>query len=515
LALASRYDYGMLQKPKDTLQLIVHESDQPHMGKGSLIPQSYTPSSVSKIPKTKIPRVKKQTRTLQTIARVGIASTAALLFLLAGTVGYGYMSQVGQIASPVVTVVDPYTLENTALTNGPQVALSQANFFTQTRDALIDDATTFVEVDLAREQVRYFEAGVLAQSAEIIRAAQPGTWWETPSGMYEVVRRDESFFSTLAQADLPWTVAFEENLIIHGEPTYPGGSSVGDDFGGGGIWLSNGDAEALFRAAETGTLVVVHAAATAPDTFVYEPPVPDITAPHYFVADIENDTILAASDLKDEAAIASLTKLMTAVVAAEELQLDKRVFVTSPNFVTSLVPRLSNRSSVSMYSLMQLLLVESSNEASEVIAAELGREEFIAAMNAKTRQLGMLHTTFADPSGLSAQNVSTVGDLYQLTKHIYNNRRFILDITKDVNLPSTYVGGDFTGLVNFNEIEDTTGFVGGKVGETRAAGQTSISLHELAIKGTTRTVVVIVLGSEGRTADVQSLVTFVEEQFGD
>ena len=498
----------MLQKPKDTLQLIVHESDIPHDGKGMLIPQSFTPKALMEIPK-------KETRMLQTIVRVGVAGAAAFLFLLAGTVGYGMVSQAGQVASPIVTVIDPYTLETTTLTKGPQIALSQHNFFTETRNAFIDDAMTFIEVDLTRKQVRYFERGVLSQTAEIIRSPQPGSWWETPSGMYEVVRRDSSFFSSLAQADLPWTIAFEENFIIHGEPSYPDGSSVKTDFGGGGVWLKNEDAEALFEASTLDIPVLVHTAKATPSSFVYEPPVPDISVPHYFVADIENDTVLAASDLDDVAAIASLTKLMTAVVAAENLQLDARVFVTSPNFVTSLIPRLANRSSVSMYSLMQLLLVESSNEASEVIAAEFGREEFINAMNQKARQLGMLNTSFADPSGLSSDNVSSVGDLYRLTQYIFENRRFILDITKDVNLSSANQGGDFSGLINFNEIEDTTGFVGGKVGETRAAGQTSISLHELSIKGTTRTVVVIILGSEGRTADVQALVSFVEDQFGD
>jgi len=498
----------MLPKPKDTLQLIVHESDIPQDGKGTLIPQSFAPKAIVEVPK-------KESRALQTIVRVGVAGAAALLFILAATVGYGVVSQDGQIASPIVTVIDPFTLETTTLTKGPQIALSQVNFFTETRNAFIDDGMTFIEVDLTRQQVRLFENGILSQSAEIIRSPQPGSWWETPSGMYEVVRQEPSFFSSLAQAELPWTIAFEENFIIHGEPVYPDGSAVTADFGGGGIWLENEDAAALFEAVSINTPVLVHTAKVVQNTFVYEPPVPDITVPHYFVADIENDTVLAASDLDDQAAIASLTKLMTAVVAAEELQLDKRVFVTSPNFVTSLIPRLASRSSVSMYSLLQLLLVESSNEASEVIAAELGREEFIAAMNTKARQLGMLNTNFADPSGLSSENVSSVGDLYRLTQYIFENRRFILDITKDINLSSANQGGDFSGLINFNEIEDTTGFVGGKVGETIAAGQTSISLHELSIKGTTRTVVVIILGSEGRTADVQALVSFVEEQFGD
>lgn len=498
----------MLDKPKDTLQLIVHESDIPHEGKGELIPQSFTPTAIQELPP-------KKSRALQTIARAGVVGAAALLFMLAGTVGYGVMSSAGQVASPVVTIVDPYTLEATTLDVGPQIALSQMNFFVETRDAFIDDEVTFVEIDISREQVRYFESGVLVQSAKIERVAEPGSWWETPSGMYEVSETEEEFFSSLAQAQLPYVIRFEENFMIHGEPTYPDGSAVSEEFLGGGIRLANADALQLYESVQVGTPILVHKADENPDTFVYEPPVPDIDLEHYFIADIENDTVLASSDFDEVVSIASLTKLMTAVVAAEELQLDQRVFVSSPNFVTSLVPRLANRSSVSMYSLLQLLLVESSNEAAEVIAAELGREEFIAAMNTKARQLGMLHTTFADPSGLSSDNISSVGDLYQLTKYIHQNRQFILDITRDVDLPSAYVGGDFKGLINFNEIEDTTGFVGGKVGETLAAGQTSISLHELPIKGVTRTVVVIVLGSQERTEDVQALVSFVEEQYGD
>ena len=143
------------------------------------------------------------------------------------------------------------------------------------------------------------------------------------------------------------------------------------------------------------------------------------------------------------------------------------------------------------------------------------RDEFIAAMNTKARQIGMLNTTFTDPSGLDAGNISTAGDLYRLTEYIYTNRQFIFDMTRNKTTSGVYIGGDFAGLVNFNEIEDVTGFVGGKVGETTAAGQTSISLHELEIAGSTRTVVVIILGSQSRTADVQTLVNFVEERFGD
>ncbi len=166
-----------------------------------------------------------------------------------------------------------------------------------------------------------------------------------------------------------------------------------------------------------------------------------------------------------------------------------------------------------MYSLLQLLLVESSNEAAETIAGEIGREEFIEAMNAKARQLGMMQTHFADPSGLSAENVSTIGDLYKLTTYIHQNRSFIFEITANKKLSSAYVGGEFDGLINFNEIEDMDSFVGGKVGETLAAGQTSISLHNLTIQGKERTLVVILLGSSDRTGDVETLISYVQNRF--
>lgn len=502
----------MLEKPKDTLQLIVHESDIPFVARGSLIPGAFTPQSAQASSGSRAAR--RVTVAWPAVGRVVMVGVTALLLVVLGTAGYGTVVGQEQAAAPVVTVVDPHTLQVTPLDYGPQVALSQGTFYSETRAAFVADEITFIDIDIPRNQLRYFVDGVVTQSATIASIGEPGSWWETPAGLYQVANKEAAFFSNLAQANFPWVIAFEENFIIHGEPIYPDGSAVAEGFLGGGITLTDQAAEALYTAVAPRTPVLVHTQTAAPDTFVYEPPAPEVTATQYFIADIGTDAVLASSDIDAQASIASLTKLMTAVVAAEELPLDDRVLVASPNFVTSLVPRLESRSSVSMYSLLQLLLVESSNEAAEVIASELGRDEFIAAMNTKARQLGMLNTTFTDPSGLDAGNVSTAGDLYRLTQYIHQNRQFILDITRDVTLPTAYQGGDFSGLINFNEIEDVTGFVGGKVGETLAAGQTSISLHELEIDNTTRTVVVIVLGSSERTADVGTLVRFVQMQFG-
>lgn len=498
----------MSEKTDRSVRLLSFSDDQPNELLGSLIP----------------PRQSKKSSTRSIPSRVGIVSGvlfrtslgigAVAAFLFAFVSAYGYISSPNtQVAAPTITIVDPYTFNKVALSYGPQESLSQSNFFGDTRDAFIDEGITFVEVDLDAKTLRYFEAGVLVQSTEIVSLGEEGSWWDVPSGLYQIDKKEEREFSTAAQAYFPHAVTFEGNYVVHGMPQYPDGSGVPVDFKGGGIRISDDAAKKFFDEVEKGVTVLVHQKRQEADQFVYEPTVPTIDTQHYLIADIKNGSILAASDLNIAVPIASLTKLMTAVVTAEKLDLDSRVQVTSPSFVESLVPRLKDRSSVSMYSLLQLLLVESSNEAAEVIAGEYGRAEFIEQMNTKASQIGMTTTKFSDPSGVGPQNVSSLGDLYRLSQYIHENRQFIFDITADGEISSLEGMNEFDSLQNFNDVEGVDSFVGGKVGETTAAGQTSISLHTVTIQGSERTVVVILLGSAHRGEDVRQLIHFVEERF--
>ena len=423
------------------------------------------------------------------------------------------MARPAQLAAPIVSVIDPDTLEVEQLGYGPQPALAQRTFYTETQQAFVADEVTFLDLDLASDRLRYYESGQLVLETAILDAGVSGSWWEVVSGLYQVVETDRRFVSRLAGATFPWTVRFEENFLLHGLPLQRDGTPVNADFAAGGVQIADTAAEVLVDLVAAGTPVLVHRSAIAPEPFVYEPPAPDISAPHYFVADLDTGAVLASDGVAAPVPIASITKLMTAVVAAEQLQLDAQVFIAASSSVPSLVPRLTKKSTVSMYSLLQLLLVESSNEAAEVIANELGRADFIAAMNEKAAQLGMVNTTFADPSGLSANNVSSAGDLFRLTKHIHDNRRFILDLTKDAAMTGANASNAYDNLTNFNEVEGVVGFVGGKVGETSAAGQTTVSLYDVPISDTTRTIVFVLLGSTGRSDDITALVSFVGEQF--
>ena len=477
---------------------VSYEEDQPVINTGQLIPYHAPPAHIA----------------------TGSKFVPLLLLPLLAFVssfGFGYVGVASIISSDpgtIPTLLLPEEPSSPPLQYGATVAFTQPNFFAETRDAFIAAAATFIEADLATMQLRYFNNGVLMLNIPIIAKGKPGSWWQTPAGLYEINFKRERHYSSIGHVYQPWSLAFQGNFFIHGWPEYPDGTPVASDFSGGCIRLSNEDAESLYKLVKPGIPVLVYETASVPDSFLYEPKIPELETPHYLIADVESSTVLAASDVNAVAPIASVTKLMTALVAAEYINLDKSVSVSNQSFVQSLIPRLGDRSRVSMYSLLQLLLVESSNEAAEVIANQVGREDFISYMNQKAKAIGMLSTNFADPSGLSANNTSTVGDLLRLAQYIYQNRSFILELTANQNLPSAYVSGEFGKLVNFNRLADNDNFIGGKVGETLAAGQTSLSLHYLPVRDTKRVIAIVVLGSKDRTADVTTLLAYAEERFG-
>lgn len=490
--------------------------DEPTITTGQLIPRKqliFTPKTLALPPRT--PRLLIATRVVVALATlVLIVYGAVAITPSIKQTGNRLMANAIESAGTTPVVIEhPYTKKLTPLTYGIEVAFSEPDFFATTRDAFIESGRTFIEADLSTMRLRYFERGVLLKDYPIVKKGEGGTFWETPAGLYEVERKKTKHFASFGQVYLPHSMSFQGNFYIHGTPYFETGEAA-TSTKQGGIELASENAEELYSLVTINTPVLVYERASQPDTFLYEPKVPELATPHYLIADIESTTVLAASDLDTAVPIASLTKLMTAVVAAEYINLDTRVAITQPSFVQSLIPRLGERSSVSMYSLLELLLLESSNEAADVIAGEVGRAQFITYMNERTKSLGMDDTVFTDPSGLDAGNVSSVGDLLRLIQYIYEKRHFIVDISAGQKLPDMYITGEFSGLANFNDVAGLDNFIGGKIGETAAARQTSVTLHTLNVKGTERVVAIIILGSEGRTADVQALMKYAEERFG-
>jgi D-alanyl-D-alanine endopeptidase (penicillin-binding protein 7) len=117
--------------------------------------------------------------------------------------------------------------------------------------------------------------------------------------------------------------------------------------------------------------------------------------------------------------IASLTKLMSAMVFLEQKpDLRRMAEVTREEIRGGGHTRLWNRERVALYDLLHMSLMNSDNVATRVLARESGLspEEFVAHMNEKARTMGLENTRFAEPTGLDERNVSTAVDVARLVQ---------------------------------------------------------------------------------------------------
>jgi len=128
--------------------------------------------------------------------------------------------------------------------------------------------------------------------------------------------------------------------------------------------------------------------------------------PSIWLHDMTRSEVITSSDSNVPRSIASITKLMTAMVALDhDRNLDREIKVSG----TSKLPGgLHSRRAV-----MAAMLIRSDNQAAEALASDYpgGRKQFIRAMNIKAKKLNMSFTQFTDPSGLSAGNIATAGEI--------------------------------------------------------------------------------------------------------
>ena len=134
-----------------------------------------------------------------------------------------------------------------------------------------------------------------------------------------------------------------------------------------------------------------------------------------YVLDQNTNEVLFSKNPQAVLPIASITKLMTALVVVESgLSLDEKLTVTDEDKDTEkgTGSRLAFGTTLTRGEMLHLALMSSENRAAHALGRNYpgGLDAFVAAMNAKAAALGMTHTRYADSTGLSAQNVSTAKD---------------------------------------------------------------------------------------------------------
>lgn len=210
--------------------------------------------------------------------------------------------------------------------------------------------------------------------------------------------------------------------------------------------------------------------------------------------------------------IASITKLMTAAVA-DKLYLSSSstaefevIKITQEMVATDGVSGgLRAGEAFRADDLIKAMMLVSSNDAGAALAMHYGEEAFVNEMNALARELGMVDTTFADSTGLSIQNLSTIEDLRRLAKYVWEEQSYIFDIsqrTSDTIRDRT--SGLGKRLESINDFAGRDDFLGGKTGSTPEAEGNLLSLFE--VPGRVGPVIIIVLGTEDRFGETEIIL---------
>lgn len=248
-----------------------------------------------------------------------------------------------------------------------------------------------------------------------------------------------------------------------------------------------------------GGLVLVLLTLLAAPASARLPEPPQLSARSAAVFEASTGEPLYGEDAGERGLIASTTKIMTALVAVDELPLD-RVCAASgyrPSPVETQIG-LQPGERMSVRDLLRALMLPSANDAAETLAvcASGSRSAFIAAMNAKARELRLAGTRFSTPVGLdSPTNYSTAADLARLGIALRRNRF----LARTVDLPSAALtsGAVPRTVTNRNGLVQRVGWVDGvKTGHTNAAG------YLLVASGTKRgvTYVASVMGTPSESA---------------
>ena len=154
--------------------------------------------------------------------------------------------------------------------------------------------------------------------------------------------------------------------------------------------------------------------------------VPDVRAEAAIIYNPLNGKVLWESNSTSRRSIASITKVMTATVFLEDQpDLTREVIVERADVRAASTTYLRAGYKITTGDLLHLLLIASDNAAARVLArvSPFGSVGFIGRMNEKAKELGLENTTYADPSGLLADNTSSAYDLAKLITYVSGDDR--------------------------------------------------------------------------------------------
>jgi len=246
--------------------------------------------------------------------------------------------------------------------------------------------------------------------------------------------------------------------------------------------------------------------------------VPDIRAAAAIVFNPETGQVLWEENAQDKRSIASITKVMTALVFLEDdPDLSQEITVERGDTYAASTTYLRTNERITLNDVLHLTLIASDNAAARVLArvSHGGTASFVERMNEKAIELGLESTSFADPSGLNPANISSAYDLSRLISFASGNERMAgimrtAQYTAKTNRRSINIHTTNRLVLN-GEID----VMGGKTGFITKAGYCLATLLRLP-QG--NQVAVVVLGANsnlGRFWETRHLANWLSDKASD
>lgn len=244
-----------------------------------------------------------------------------------------------------------------------------------------------------------------------------------------------------------------------------------------------------------------------------------------YVYDVVTGKVLYSYNEQKRLPLASLTKLMTALVATDLVPASTVVTVSPDDIATEGDSGLLVGERWTLRNMLDYTLITSSNDGASAIATVIGakeeggeetprtvaKEDFVARMNQKSQEIGLIHTYFLNETGLDLdQTVSgaygTAKETSELLAHLLETRPRVVEATSEASATITSLSEVEHSATNTNTIiNELPGLMASKTGYTDLAGGNLTVAFDAGIM---HPIIVTVLGStaEGRFQDVAALV---------
>ena len=234
-----------------------------------------------------------------------------------------------------------------------------------------------------------------------------------------------------------------------------------------------------------------------------------VSARSALVYDLSTGKTLYSKNPTEKMPMASLTKIMTAIIGLENKKSDDKYLVKKNDLVGEDSMGLSENEILNLDDLLYGLVLHSGNDAAETIADNYknGRAGFIKAMNSRANSLGLSDTKFNDPSGLAGDGVqySTAYDLLVMTNYALGFPEFAKVVqTFDFDIPKTSTHSEYDLENETNLLTSYPGVKGVKTGYTDEAGLCLVTY--LDYDG--HKIIGVILNSQNRIDDMKRLLDF-------